>query len=237
MLLHHAMRATVVATALAGGCMGPEYTATVPPGCPPVAAPQPVAPVAAPVVAYSNPIYIPTADHEAAWEQTVDVVNDYFRIEHEEPIRVLGNVLSEGEIRTMPEVSPTIFEPWRRDTVDPDQRLENTLQTMRRRAVVRVIPAPQGGHFVDVRVFKELEDNLRPEHSTAVAATMRYDDTFTHIIDPIGQQAITLGWIAQGRDTSLEQYMIGDLLNRCGQFGTSMVVRGQDAASGAKTVR
>ena len=41
---------------------------------------------------------------------------------------------------------------------------------MRRRAVVRVIPA-QGGHWVDVAVFKELEDVVKPEHATAGAAT------------------------------------------------------------------
>ena len=104
----------------------------------------------------------------------VDVVDDYFRIEHEEPVRMVGNMLTEGNITTVPEVSPTIFEPWRHDTVDPQQRIENTLQSMRRRAVVRVIPA-QGGHWVEVQVFKELEDVVRPEHATAGAATFRYD--------------------------------------------------------------
>jgi hypothetical protein len=89
---------------------------------------------------------------------------------------------------------------------------------MRRRAVVRVIPA-QGGHWVDVQVYKELEDNRRPEQSTAGAATFRYDDTFQRVIDPIGSQPITKGWIAKGRDTSLEQHMIGTLLIRCGEYG------------------
>jgi hypothetical protein len=117
--------------------------------------------------------------------------------------------------------------------VDSDQRWENTLQTMRRRAVVRVIPAPQGGHLVDVQVFKELEDMVQPEHSPiAGAGTFRYDDTFTRIVDPIGGEGATKGWIARGRDTSLEQYMIGDLLSRCGA-GAPRVVRGQDPGSKA----
>ena len=57
----------------------------------------------------------------------------------------------------------------------------------------------------------------RPEQATAGAATFRYDDTFTRIVNPVGGQPITQGWIAQGRDTSLEQYIIGDLLSRSGQ--------------------
>jgi uncharacterized protein YceK len=221
------MRNTVTAVLIAmtlGGCNTvPECPA--PPGCPPTAA----APVQPPPTSYNNPIFIPVADPQCAWEQTVDMVDNYFRIEHEEPVRVFGNTVTEGAITTMAEISPTIFEPWRHDTVDSDQRLENTLQTMRRRAVVRVIPA-QGGHLVDVQVYKELEDNRRPEHSMAGAATLRYDDTLNRVIDPIGVQVITKGWIGQGRDTSLEQYMIGDLLSRCGQYGSPTVVRGQNAA-------
>jgi hypothetical protein len=128
------------------------------------------------------------------------------------------------------EVSPTIFEPWRHDTVDSQQRVENTLQSMRRRAVVRVVPA-QGGHWVDVQVFKELEDVVRPEQATAGAATFRYDSSLTRVANPIGAEQITKGWIAQGRDTALEQQIIGDLLNRCGQTSGPTVVRGQDAAA------
>ena len=93
---------------------------------------QPVAP------AFANPVFIPIADNQCAWEQVVAVVSDYFRIEREEPVHVAG---TEGRITTVAEVSPTIFEPWRQDTGDPPQRMENTLQTMRRRAVVRVVPA------------------------------------------------------------------------------------------------
>lgn len=222
--MRNAVAATLIAMGLGGCCAGPEYT--VPPNCPP----QEVAPVQVPVAVHANPIFIPIADHECAWEQVVDVVDDYFRIEHEEPVRVVGNLVTEGTLTTLPETSPTIFEPWRNDTVDPEQRMENTLQSMRRRAVVRVIPA-QGGHMVDVQVFKDLEDKVKPEHATAGAATFRYDSTLTGIIDPIGGQPNTKGWIARGRDASLEQYMIGDLLSRSGQMGTPTVVRGQDPSS------
>jgi hypothetical protein len=235
--MRDAVATAVIAMALGGCGMSPEYTYTVPPGCPPQPAapgcpPQPVAAAAAPLVpvqpvvaGYANPILIPVADPQCAWETVVDVVDDYFRIEHEEPVRVVGNMLTEGAITTAAEVSPTIFEPWRPETADMPQRIENTLQTMRRRAVVRVIPA-QGGQWVDVQVFKDLED-ARPEHATAGAATFRYDTTLTRIVDPITGQQNTRGWIAQGRDAPLEQRIIGDLLSRCGQAGGPVVMRGQ----------
>jgi hypothetical protein len=204
---------------IVGGCgMGPDYTAPYAalPECPPgvvATAPAPVAVAPPPPTAYANPIFIPIADPECAWEQIEDVVDDYFRIESEDPARIVNNVPTEGTMRTVPEVSPTIFEPWRRDTGDPEQRTENTLQTMRRRAVIRVMPV-QGGQNVEVAVFKDLEDNARPEHATAGAATFRYDSSLSRVTNPVGGDAITKGWINQGRDTSLEQQIICNLLTR-----------------------
>jgi hypothetical protein len=82
--------------------------------------------------------------------------------------------------------------------------------------------------MVDVAVFKELEDLVRPERATAGAATFRYDSTLTGIVNPIGGERITQGWIGRGRDASMEQHIIADLLSRCGQPAAPMVMRGQD---------
>jgi hypothetical protein len=221
--MRNAIAAGVIAAVLGGCGMDSEYTAQQ---CPPGYVPAPA--VTAAPVAYANPIYIPIADPQCAWETIVDVVDDYFRIEREEPVRVAGNVPTEGTITTFAEVSPTIFEPWRHDTVDPDQRVENTLQTMRRRAVLHVTPA-QGGCMVDVAVFKELEHLVPPEHATAGAATFRYDSTLTGIVNPIVAQPATEGWIGRGRDASMEQHLIAHLLSRSGQAATpGVVMRGQD---------
>ena len=212
------------------GCMGPEWTAP-----PEYADPT----VGARSARRSPPIQQPDfrphrRPRNASWEQVVAVMSDYFRIEHEEPIRMAGNTPTEGTFTTVPEVSPTIFEPWRHDTVDRQQRIENTLQTMRRRAVVHVIPAPeQGGHWVDVPVFKELEDNRHPDTPRPATPPSATTITLTRIVNPITGEPITKGWIAQGRDTSLEQYIIGDLLSRCGPpSGAPAVVPVQNAGSG-----
>ena len=208
--MRSAIAAGMIAAAL-GGCTSPPAWNDAPQCLPP---PAPTAGTMA--AGYANPVFIPVADPQCAWETIVGVVSTYFRVEREEPVRMIGNTLTEGSITTFPEVSPTIFEPWRHDTVDPEQRIENTLQSMRRRAVVRVIPA-QGGHWVNVAVFKELEDVVKPEHATAGAATLRYDSTLTRVENPIAGEQITLHWIPRGRDASMEQYLIGDLLSRCGQ--------------------
>jgi hypothetical protein len=162
-----------------------------------------------------NPMLVQVADHQALWETVSDVVDDYFKIEREEPVRLIGNTLTEGRLETFPEPSPTILEPWRHDTASPEQRIENTLQSIRRRARVRVIPAGSG-YWVEVHVLKELEDVLRPEHSTAGAATARYDDTLTRIVNPIGGQEVNRGWIPQGRDCVLEQRILGHIRERLG---------------------
>jgi hypothetical protein len=161
-------------------------------------------------VTYENPVFIPGTDFQRVWETVVAVVDDYFRIEREEPVRLVGNVLTEGRLDTFPEVSSTILEPWRRDSATSYDKIEATLQTMRRRAQVRVMPA-EGGFWVDVAVYKELEDMVQPEQATAGRATFPTESTQVRIINPIGGQEMHQGWIPKGRDPNLEQLMICQL--------------------------
>jgi membrane-associated phospholipid phosphatase len=164
---------------------------------------------------YGNPIFVKAADPQYIWENVEDVVDDYFRIEREEPSRLIGDTITEGRIDTFAEVSPTVFEPWRMDTAEYEQRVENTFQSIRRKAAVRVIPTA-GGFWIEVAVQKELEDVARPEQATAGAATMRYDNTLTRVVNPMGGPEINRGWIAQGRDAALEQVMLRHIQSRLG---------------------
>src|SRR5437870_6899310 len=114
--------------------------------------------------AIQNPLFIPPVDRELMWNQTVDAVDDYFRIEREDRVRLIGGVLTEGRIDTFPTVGSTIFEPWRVDSTRGYEKLHATLQSIRRRATLRVIPV-DGGYLLDVVVQKELEDLDKPEHA------------------------------------------------------------------------
>ncbi|MGW8256281.1 MAG: hypothetical protein ACWGMZ_02225 [Thermoguttaceae bacterium] len=164
-------------------------------------------------IVYPNPASVPITNPQCLWEVVVDVVDDYFKIKHEEPVRQIGEMTTEGRIETFAEISPTLFEPWRRDTAGEYERVENTLQTMRRYAVIKVI----NGHWVEVAVYKELEDLPAPEHSSAGSATFRYDNSFTRVENPAGEEHEGQCWIPQGRDRVLEQRILGHLLTRCNE--------------------
>ena len=156
---------------------------------------------------------MPYADPQYVFETTVEVITDYFRIEHEEPVRQVGPTLLEGRIDTYPKVGATMLEPWDSDSADQYERLESTLQTIRRRAVVKIVPT-QGGYRLEVTVFKELESVVQPELSTAGAATFSHDTTLTRVINPDLGVNPTGSWIPLGRDPVLEQRIIGQLLSR-----------------------
>jgi hypothetical protein len=160
-----------------------------------------------------NPLFVPAMDREFLWNQAVDSVDDHFRIEREERVRLIGGVLTEGRIDTFPQSGSTILEPWRRDSTRGFEKWHATLQSIRRRASVRVIPT-EGGYLLDVIVQKELEDLDKPEHATAGGATLRYDGTLIRQQGAPGRFSVTLGWIPIGRDCSLEQRILADISER-----------------------
>lgn len=173
-------------------------------------------PIAPPVALYyQNPLPVPAGDPGVVWETVADVVNDYFRIERENPMRVAGTEMTEGRLETFPEVGATVLEPWRHDSADTYERLESTLQSIRRRAEVRVSPSP-AGYLVEVAVFKELEDVAQPGLASAGAATFRNDSSLTRVTNPIQDLDVNQGWIPLGRDRALEQRILAQLQSRLG---------------------
>jgi hypothetical protein len=184
----------------------------------------------------SNPALVPVMNPDLVWDQVVDVVDDYFQIEREERVRLVGDLLTEGRLDTYPRGSSTVFEPWNRDVVTRFQRWESTLQSMRRTAIVRVIPSA-GGFLVDVQVLKELEDVRTPETgsvSLANSASLRNDDALQRVRNPVAGTPATLGWIDVGRDLALEQVILADIHARLGGYGVS-VTPGPEPVIGIQT--
>lgn len=158
-----------------------------------------------------NPMYVRAVDPDAAWEAVAREASRYFPIRSEERIRQAGSMLTDGRLETQWAAGSTIFEPWRRDSAGSFNRWQSTLQTIRRRAVIRVIPAA-GGYELDVRVDKQLEDLSRPERASAGAASIRNDSALpSDLVTPVDPVVGADRWIDIGRDEALEQRILGRL--------------------------
>jgi hypothetical protein len=171
----------------------------------------------------TNPTLIASMDRDFVWDQIVDVVDDYFRIQKEERVRLVGDLLTEGRLDTYPRGAATLLEPWSKDSATPYDRLEATLQSQRKRALVRVIP-DQAGFLVEVQVFKELEDVASPDTgavSLANPQALRNDNSLQRVTNPVGGAQPTLGWIGLGRDPALEQVILARIQERIGGFGAA----------------
>lgn len=165
-------------------------------------------------VAAANPIFVPVTNQDWTWEQIVDVVDDYFRIERESRVQTVGNVITEGRIDTFPQIGATLPELHRPDSVGRYNRWESTFQTIRRRGLVRVIPE-QNGYLIDLTVYKELEDLPHPENSSAGSAIFRNDNSLTSsVTEKVSLTRLSEYWIPLGRDQACEQAMLGEIQAR-----------------------
>ena len=159
--------------------------------------------VFAPQPAAENPLLIPIDDFEAVWNKTVAEVGGYFEVATE-------NRLSRT-IVTQPKISATVLEPWLGDTTTLADRVEATLQTVRRFAIVKVEPAPNGGFLVKVEVHKELEDMVKPDRQAMGRAVFNNEFPVNRSRETVGPVPVAVGWIPRGRDASLEQAILAGI--------------------------
>jgi len=150
-----------------------------------------------------NPLVVPSQDFEAVWNKTVAVVDNYFDISSE-------NRLSRT-IVTQPKVSATLLEPWSGDSVEVSDRLEASLQTIRRFAIIKIETAPAGGYLVKVEVRKELEDLVKPDRQAAGRSVFNNDFPVNRAREIIGPVPVATGWIPRGRDQHLEQAILAGI--------------------------
>jgi len=158
----------------------------------------------------SNPVFIPAANEDAVWEQTVDLVHDYFDIGRENRIVAA----QPGTIETRYRIGASLLEPWHRDSHGLDNRVESSIQSIRRKAIVSVTPA-QGGYLVGVEVFKEIEDLPGVANNTAGGATFHQANPLRRDLDLVTGQSSASGWLPRGRDEVLETEMLQRLQLAC----------------------
>lgn len=150
-----------------------------------------------------NPMRVPNDDFNLVWNKTVAAVNAHFPIASENRLA--------RTIRSDTSPTGTLIEPWTPDTVTFRDRLEATLQTMRRYAVAHLEPSPEGGYLVKVEVYKELEDLTKPASQPAGRAAYYNDFPVNRTRETVGTIPTPLGWINMGRDPNLEQKILAEL--------------------------
>lgn len=155
-----------------------------------------------------NPVYLPHGPgaYGDVFERVLDVVSNYFEIAYSNRY--------DGRIETFPRIAPGLEQPWKPGSPDFAQRMLATLQTIRHRALVVITPADDGGFFVDVKVFKELEDLASPAYATAGAAAFRSDNTVERQFEVIDNNVVDSHWAPLGRDLKLEQVILKRLTCR-----------------------
>ena len=158
----------------------------------------------------SNPLLVRAQNEEPVWERTVDVVHDYhFEISRENRLAHL--------IETQPRAGSGLLELWHRDSIGFDNRLESTLQSIRRRVRVSILPDDQGGFQVGVEAYKERESLRGIAANSPGAATFSESTPLQRDLNEVVGQSGISDWIPDGRDLLLEQAMLQSLRTAYGQ--------------------
>jgi hypothetical protein len=177
----------------ASSCTAMPPLATAPPGA------APTAMVSGPI---ANPIFVaansgnPESDLFVS-ERAADVLAKYdFEIDTTNQL--------EGTIATRYMVGSGILEPWHRDSVGRDNRLESTFQPIRRKVLVHFVRV-EGGYLVSVEALKEQEDLTSPTPNSPGGSTFPQNYPLRRDLNLVLGQASPSGWIPRGRDVALEQ--------------------------------
>lgn len=166
-----------------------------------------------PATFVANPVSLPPAEDNFVWFQVVDVVDDFFHVKSEQPVQNRGDIVLDGMLETSYRAGASISEPWRKDSTSGFERLQSTFQSIRRRAIV--IVRPEGtGYELEVIVHKELEETNSSQFATVSAASPIREVSIIRTDDGVNDTPRTIGWIPLGRDTSLEQVILHDILGR-----------------------
>ncbi|GIW82715.1 MAG: hypothetical protein KatS3mg105_4522 [Gemmatales bacterium] len=156
-----------------------------------------------------NPVYVPLSpqNYGAVFEKTIDVLDDYFEIAYTNRY--------DGRIETFPRIAPGYEQFFKPGNPNPRDRLQATFQTIRNRAVVLIQPAQDGGYFIDVSVYKELEDLPQPDRATAGAAIFQGVNSVERQFEVVDPSVFESNWIPLGRNHHLEQLILHRLRSEC----------------------
>ncbi len=167
----------VAAVLMLGGCLSGPPTGNMPQGV--------------------SAIQVSADKYDLMWERAVAILNNYhFMVARESKI--------EGMIETEYRAGSNLFEPWHHDSVGYANRLESTVQSIRRKAIVTFQNSSPRLVTISVRVDKEIEDVPGLAANYEGGATFSESQLLDRDLDQVVGQAGASRWLHRGTDPALE---------------------------------
>ncbi len=152
----------------------------------------------------ASSIQVSDTQRDALWERAVVVLNrNHFQVARESKL--------EGVIETEYRGGSSILEPWHPDSVGLQNRMESTLQSIRRRVTVNMQSSGVGVTTVNVRVDKELEDLPGLAANYEGGATFSENQPLDRDLNQVVGQSGPSRWLAIGRDPLLERKLLTEI--------------------------
>lgn len=142
-------------------------------------------------------VQIASQNRDVVWERTVAVLNNFhFMIARESKL--------EGVIETEYRAGSNLLEPWNHDSVGYANRLESTLQSIRRKVTVVFESTSPNMLTVSVRVAEEIEDVPGLAANYEGGATFSDSQLLQRDLDQVVGQSGPSRWLPRGNDPALE---------------------------------
>jgi uncharacterized lipoprotein len=152
----------------------------------------------------TNGLLIPSSKVHSTWERAVSVLHrNHFLIARESKM--------EGLIETEYRAGSNILEPWHPDSVGLQNRLESTVQSIRRKVVISFGQNNTDQVMVSVRVHKEIEDVPDPTATYADGASSSESNVSEQDLNPVIGQPSPSRWLSRGRDPHLEAQLVAQI--------------------------
>ena len=155
----------------------------------------------------ASTIQVSDSYRDSLWERAVVVLNrNHFQVARESKL--------EGIIETEYRGGSNLLEPWHPDSVGYANRLESTLQSIRRRVVINMQSAGPGLMTVLVRADKEIEDLPGIAANYEGGATFSESQPLNRDLNQVVGQSGPSRWLPLGRDPLLERRLLNEIQGR-----------------------
>ncbi len=152
----------------------------------------------------ASSIQVSDTQRDPLWERAVVVLNrNHFQIARESKL--------EGVIETSYRAGSSLLEPWHPDSVGLENRMESTLQSIRRKVTVSMQSNGSGTMLVNVRVDKEIEDLPGIAANYEGGATFNEAQPLNRDLSQVVGQSGPSRWLSIGRDPLLENKILSEI--------------------------